>query len=99
MKSEREMLEESHDFWEESAKTDKKQFFASFAIAAGGAAMVGFGISRALDGDIVGASLAIGAGGVAASTGTDLGLREIQDYADSSANKAIWQHQLDQLLE
>jgi len=99
MKDQRESLEESRDFWAESANYDKKQFLASFVIVATGIGLFGIGIKTALSGDIQGGVLEMGVGGGMAVAFGKIGLGEIQDFADMTAKTSVRQNQLDELAE
>lgn len=99
MKSQRDALEKSRDSWAESARECKKQFLASFVIAAAGIGLVGVGIKTVLEGDVPGGVLEVGAGGGLATTFGKIGLEEIQDFADMTSKTAVRQSQLDQLAK
>ncbi|HLB66429.1 MAG TPA: hypothetical protein VJJ78_02450 [Candidatus Saccharimonadales bacterium] len=99
MKNQRETLEESRDSWTESASHDRKQFLASFAITATGIVLVGIGIKTALSGDVSGGVLEMGVGGGLATTFGKMGLSEVQDFANMTAQTAVRQSQLDELIE
>ncbi len=99
MKRQRESLEESIDSWAESARHDRKQFLASFAIAATGVGVFGIGIKTALSGDVPGGVLEMGIGGGLAATFGKIGLGEVQDFADMTAQTAVRQNQLDELTK
>lgn len=99
MKSKREVLEESIGNWAESARHDRKQFLASFAIAATGIGLVGIGIKTALSGDVPGGVFEMGFGGGIATTFGKIGLSEIQDFAEMTALTEVRQNQLNELVE
>jgi len=99
MSSQRESLEESRDFWEQSAKGDRRQFLASFAIAAAGVALVGVGIGTIIKGDLAGGALGVVVGTGFAVPSVKMGLGEVQDFADMTAQTAVRQNQIDELTE
>ena len=99
MSSQRESLEESRDFWQESAKHDKKQFLASLVIAATGVTLVSVGIGTIVKGDLAGGALEIAVGAGLAAPSVKMGLDEIQDFADMTAQTAVRQSQIDELTE
>jgi preprotein translocase subunit Sss1 len=99
MSSQKEFLEESRDFWSESIKYDKKQFLASFAIAATGLTLAGVGVGTVMGGDVMGGLLELGFGGGLAIALGKQGLDEVQDFADMTAQTAIRQNEIDQLAE
>ncbi|HUD03416.1 MAG TPA: hypothetical protein VMR51_01390 [Patescibacteria group bacterium] len=99
MSSQKEFLEESRDSWSESAKHDRKQFLASFTIAATGLALAGVGIGTAFSGDVIGGVIEIGVGGALAFASARQGLGEVQDFAEMTAQTAVRQSQIDELTE
>lgn len=99
MSSQKEALVESRDFWRESARHDRKQFLASFAMAAAGLTLAGVGISTMASGDIAGGALEFVIGGGYAAAFTKTGLDEVQDFADMTALTAVRQSQINELGE
>lgn len=98
MNTRREFLIESRDSWKESANHDRKQFLASFAIAATGLTLAGVGIGTMIGGDVGGAIELVVGGGMAVAFGKT-GISEVQDFADMTAQTAVRQSQINELAE
>lgn len=99
MTNRRELLEESKDSWIKSARHDKSQFLASFALTAVGIGLAGVGVKTALSGDVGGGIIEISAGTGITGLFGGLAVSEVEDYAHSTAQIVAKQHQIDELAE
>jgi|SRR3989344_4828557 len=97
MSDRKQQLSESRDFWQESAKHDKRQALASFAVAACGVSAATVGALASIEGEpIIGVpAIVVGAGLLI--SGYRQARSEIESAMDVQGLVAIRQHELDKL--
>jgi hypothetical protein len=79
------IIEQSRDFWDESAEHDKKQLKLSLAIGGMGLGLAGVGVMGILAGAPIEGGLAVALGGGLTATGAESAKSEIQMMLEAKA--------------